>query len=372
MGKRSLNYDAFVSHAVEDKIGITNELCERLEKAGLKIWYSGSELGIGDSIERSVYKGLDESAFAIVVISPQYLEKKWPMHELHALLYKETKGEQKILPVLHNITFSELVVRFPFMADRWCVSSSKGIGQVADEIVRKIYENRPLETTSTKSLRRLGIPVTIAVALVLVYIGYAGFGRPEVPAEIITKEVEDRIKLVDQAIRNARIGQLQRSGAVSVETEAIKSIYNAYQAQQSYYRNEYEFNNGFTIIRAKKNVQKALALSVTSLTPETTYGMPLASFYLLGSKEAGDVRYAIVNGEKASFRIGESTMINDSTFTVDIVYETNNIRYIEVSLDFAESTRGTRRHTMTLWGFLPTETLRFLFRQNRWVLTDVK
>ncbi|NBW34663.1 MAG: TIR domain-containing protein [Cytophagia bacterium] len=63
---RAYEYDAFISHAVEDKIPIANELCDRLEKAGLKIWYSGRELNAGDSISTTIGDGLNQSRFGIV------------------------------------------------------------------------------------------------------------------------------------------------------------------------------------------------------------------------------------------------------------------------------------------------------------------
>ena len=62
-------YDAFVSHAVEDKFAVANELCVRLERAGLKIWYSGKELKIGDSLEKTIETGLEQSRYGIVVLS---------------------------------------------------------------------------------------------------------------------------------------------------------------------------------------------------------------------------------------------------------------------------------------------------------------
>ena len=59
MRHNKYDYDAFISHAVEDKIPIANELCAKLEAAGLKIWYSGKELGVGDSIEKTIQNGLN-------------------------------------------------------------------------------------------------------------------------------------------------------------------------------------------------------------------------------------------------------------------------------------------------------------------------
>src|SRR5688572_28008298 len=138
MRQNKYEYDAFISHAVEDKIPIANELCAKLEQAGLKIWYSGKELGIGDSIEKTIEKGLNRSRYGIVIFSPTYLAKNWTIREFYTLLAKEIEEQKVILPVLYNISLDELKNKDLLMADRFAVNADRGIDFVVERLVREI------------------------------------------------------------------------------------------------------------------------------------------------------------------------------------------------------------------------------------------
>lgn len=138
MRTHNYEYDAFISHAVEDKIPIANELCARLEQAGLRVWYSGKELGIGDSIEKTIERGLNRSRYGIVVLSPTYLAKNWTIREFYTLLAKEIEDRKVILPVLYNVTPDDLKERDLHMADRFAVNADLGLEYVVDRLVREI------------------------------------------------------------------------------------------------------------------------------------------------------------------------------------------------------------------------------------------
>lgn len=138
MRQNNYEYDAFISHAVEDKIPIANELCARLEMAGLKIWYSGKELGVGDSIEKTIEKGLNRSRYGIVIFSPTYLAKNWTIREFYTLLAKEIEEQKVILPVLYNVTPDELKNKDLVMADRFAVNADRGIDFVVERLIKEI------------------------------------------------------------------------------------------------------------------------------------------------------------------------------------------------------------------------------------------
>jgi hypothetical protein len=147
-------YDAFISHAVEDKIPIANELCARLEQAGLKIWYSGKELGIGDSIEKTIQKGLNCSRYGIVIFSPTYLAKNWTIREFYTLLAKEIEEHKVILPVLYNVSLDDLKNKDLVMADRFAVNADRGLDFVVQRLVKEI-QKAPLVKTETTWYARL-------------------------------------------------------------------------------------------------------------------------------------------------------------------------------------------------------------------------
>src|SRR5690606_9252672 len=141
MRQHNYDYDAFISHAVEDKIPIANELCAKLERAGLKVWYSGKELGVGDSIEKTIQKGLNRSRYGIVIFSPTYLAKNWTIREFYTLLAKEIEEQKVILPVLYNVTLDDLKNKDLVMADRFAVNADRGIDFVVDRLVREIRKS---------------------------------------------------------------------------------------------------------------------------------------------------------------------------------------------------------------------------------------
>ena len=147
-------YDAFISHAVEDKSPIANELCARLEQAGLKIWYSGKELGIGDSIEKTIQKGLNRSRYGIVIFSPTYLAKNWTIREFYTLLAKEIEEHKVILPVLYNVSLDDLKNKDLVMADRFAVNADRGIDFVVQRLVQEIQKT-PVMKTETSWYARL-------------------------------------------------------------------------------------------------------------------------------------------------------------------------------------------------------------------------
>jgi hypothetical protein len=127
-------YDVFISHAFEDKLAFADKLAAELQKAGLKVWYSGFELRLGDSIAGSVNKALKSAAFGIVIISPLYLQKQWAMNELNTFFAQETK-QNRIIPILHNITVDEMRAHIPILADRYSIASSHGTETIAKKIV---------------------------------------------------------------------------------------------------------------------------------------------------------------------------------------------------------------------------------------------
>src|SRR5258708_647859 len=61
-----IGYDAFISHASEDKRQVVAPLAKALTKLGFRIWYDEFELRVGDSLRQSIDKGLINSRFGIV------------------------------------------------------------------------------------------------------------------------------------------------------------------------------------------------------------------------------------------------------------------------------------------------------------------
>ena len=148
-----ISYDVFISHAFEDKNTFTNELALALKKKGLKVWYSGSELKLGDSIADSVNKALKGAKYGVVVISPIYLEKQWAMSELKALFAQEA-DRNRILPILYNIGMDEIKEQLPMLADRYAISSDKGLEFIVNKVLEVISGKINVDSGSADKKRK--------------------------------------------------------------------------------------------------------------------------------------------------------------------------------------------------------------------------
>lgn len=134
-------HDAFISHASEDKPELVRPLADALTARGLQIWYDEFRLTVGDSLRRSIDKGLAASRFGIVVLSPDFFAKNWPQYELDGLVAKENEGRKVILPLWHRVSKNDVLKYSPTLADRVALSTAMfTIDELADklaEVLRK-------------------------------------------------------------------------------------------------------------------------------------------------------------------------------------------------------------------------------------------
>lgn len=131
-------YDAFISHASEDKSTFVEPLMLELSKLGLKAWYDRFSLRVGDSLHDSIELGLSNSRYGVVVFSPAFFAKKWTRAELNGLVAREMDGHKVILPIWHRLTRAEVLKELPIMADKVALLSSDGVASVARSLVEVI------------------------------------------------------------------------------------------------------------------------------------------------------------------------------------------------------------------------------------------
>jgi hypothetical protein len=135
--------DVFISHASEDKEQIARPLAEELSKRGLSVWYDEFSLELGDSLRRSIDKGLAQSRFGVVILSENFFAKEWPQRELDGLSTRETSGGEKvILPLWHGVTHAEVLAYSPVLADRVAFNTRRGVSAAADEIEAVVQRQR--------------------------------------------------------------------------------------------------------------------------------------------------------------------------------------------------------------------------------------
>lgn len=137
---RKIEYDAFISHASEDK-NFVRPLAEGLQANGLKIWYDEFTLEVGNSLRESIDFGLTNSKYGIVVFSKFFFEKRWTKYELNGLVTKELDGYKVILPIWHNVTRDEVAEYSPSLADKVAlVNTNTNLNEIIKDLVKIIKD----------------------------------------------------------------------------------------------------------------------------------------------------------------------------------------------------------------------------------------
>ena len=128
--------DCFLCHAWDDRQGAAKELNDLLEAAGVKVWFSEKDLGLGVPMMRSIDKGLAASRIGLVLVTPALLSRL-PKEgvadkELSVLL----QGN-RLVPIVHGTTYAALRDISPMLASRSGLDTSEDTMQV---VASKIAE----------------------------------------------------------------------------------------------------------------------------------------------------------------------------------------------------------------------------------------
>jgi hypothetical protein len=355
--QKTFPYDVFLSHAVEDKKAIADELNTRLIEKGVKVWYSGKELISGKDLGEQVRKGLYGSRFGLVIFSPSFFGSLWTVTELSWLESREHLGFEVIIPVLHNLTIEELAALKPPIASRFCIEANRGMDNIINRIVHEVEKERDRIRKRRNSLLKCVALLTIAILSLSSYTGYRIYSNHP-STEQVTQVIEDRIQSFLNTIES-KYANPSTIASVLIGENEVDSIVHAYQNLKSYYRNEYEFYDGIRTIRGRKNVQNALATDLVKLADKPGYGMDSVDIYLSNNTLSDGLvhsRFALLN--RLPLRYALESRKEGSNYMVTVFYS-NEIRYIDILLTFASSPSGTKRHEMTLLGFPPSETFYF-------------
>ncbi len=139
MSNNIKSWDIFISHASEDKELFVRPLEETLQRLDVSVWYDEFTLRLGDSLRKSIDKGLVSSSYAIVVISQNFIKKKWPEYELNGLISREIDKDRVILPIWHGVTRKQVVQFSPSLADKYAFDTERETAQdIAIKILREV------------------------------------------------------------------------------------------------------------------------------------------------------------------------------------------------------------------------------------------
>ena len=132
-------YDVFICHASEDKDAFVRPLAKELITRHLEVWYDEFSLTVGDSLREAIDRGLSQSRFGVVVLSPAFFAKRWTKRELNGLVAREmADGNTVILPIWHHVAHAEVLRYSPPLADVKAIDSGKGVRYVCRELLRRL------------------------------------------------------------------------------------------------------------------------------------------------------------------------------------------------------------------------------------------
>jgi tetratricopeptide (TPR) repeat protein len=131
--------DFFISYASEDK-EFARSLYDALKKENKSVWFDEAEIKTGDSLRRKIDEGIRKCTYGIVILSPNFIRKRWPQNELDALMAKEgTTNKDVIFPVCYKLSGDELRGYSPLLAGRasMYVKSINEIPKIVSEVLNK-------------------------------------------------------------------------------------------------------------------------------------------------------------------------------------------------------------------------------------------
>ncbi|XP_028753999.1 TMV resistance protein N-like [Neltuma alba] len=107
--QRTWKYDIFLSFRGEDtRKGFTDHLYHALDKSGLKVFRDDEELERGEVISKELKQAIEDSLFAIVVLSKNYASSSWCLDELKHILYSRNNLSQQVFPIFYDVNPSDV------------------------------------------------------------------------------------------------------------------------------------------------------------------------------------------------------------------------------------------------------------------------
>ncbi|XLR20528.1 hypothetical protein S83_048440 [Arachis hypogaea] len=106
---RSYTYHVFLSFRGEDtRTRFTSHLYAALNRNGITTYIDDNNLRKGDVISDELLKAIEESMFAVIVLSPNYASSSWCLDELCKILDCSKKLGQHIVTVFYDVEPSDV------------------------------------------------------------------------------------------------------------------------------------------------------------------------------------------------------------------------------------------------------------------------
>ncbi len=367
-------YAAFISYAVEDKEEVVEPIVKYLAHRGINVYFAGDDLRPGDTIADVINEAMHCSTYAIFVLSP-HCNRHWPAIEHFHFRQKEKEEERALIfPVWHNISYAEVKEKFPWISERYGVSTDKGIDRAAAELYkairRRLRENKRRKKFTW--LKRLAAVVFIVAAAVSV-----AWPLLSLPATIdlpsrqsIEAVIEERIGRYESTIANTIQKKIAQSGGEAMVPDSIDAMYARFVKLGRHERNEYKFVNGYVTLSGRKNIQEAGVPAEVS--PHTRYGIASPAPYLLEYLDTDTgftCAFLLVSRQPVQYNL-DTFFFSGDKICAHVRY-VHSIRAAECRL-LVTGDGNTRRQQVLLMGFKPFEEYVLEMRDGVWKLSTTR
>ena len=116
-----------------------NELHDLLEAAGVKVWFSEKDLGLGVPMMRAIDKGLANSRIGLVLVTPAMLERL-PKESVADKELSTLLAGNQLIPIVHNTSYEALRNVSPMLASRTGLDTSEDSMEVVAEKIAELVE----------------------------------------------------------------------------------------------------------------------------------------------------------------------------------------------------------------------------------------
>jgi hypothetical protein len=131
--------DCFLCHAWDDRQGPAKELHDLLEGAGVKVWFSEKDLGLGVPMMRAIDRGLANSRIGLVLVTPALL-KRLPNEGVADKELSTLLQGNRLVPIVHGTTYSALRDVSPMLASRSGLDTSEDSMAVVAKKIAELVE----------------------------------------------------------------------------------------------------------------------------------------------------------------------------------------------------------------------------------------
>lgn len=151
------DFDVFISHASEDKEEIARPIHAACAKLGLKAFLDEAHIGWGQSFTEKINSALGSARTVLVIITPNSVNKDWPVTEVNTALSLEVSGQKKVVPLMVG---KPDLTRLPLIRGKDAMTWANNPDAVAARLKAACAGDAPRRPAATPPPPRTSVPPT--------------------------------------------------------------------------------------------------------------------------------------------------------------------------------------------------------------------